>query len=235
MVASGGAGRGFTLVEVLAATLLGAMVILAAVAALRTVAKSRTRANAHSELSGNGRYALGQMRDDLANTYRGGESTTLRFVGQQHGSSGPGSGRLLFQAVLSEAQDASQDAGDLYELEYGLSETGQAAGGVLWRRCRAVNTGGQSDAEVSVRRIAEYVNKLEFAYFDGERWRQQWQEQEELPLLVRVRLQLSDPARDTALELSQVIAPAAQVGRRDGPSRGGADRGKGEASVEDQL
>ena len=209
MADTNGTSRGFTLVEVLAATLLGALVALAAGAALQTVTKSREKADAYSELSGNGRYALGRIRDDLANVYRGTKSEPMYFVGTTQSTSGDRSDRLLFHAVVHEKQHGRETVGDMYELEYGLSKSDLTSGGVLWRRCGPVGKPAQNN----VSRIAEHVSRIKFAYFDGDSWRGQWQEPEAVPLLVRVDLELSDFAGATTMTLSQVIAPAAKVGR----------------------
>jgi len=203
---------GFTLVEVLAATLIGALVVIVALVALRNVAKTRERVERYSELNANGRYARGRFRDDLANVYRGGMGQ-MRFEGTKKG----GNSRLVFYAACDAVGRRSEETADVCELEYALTTSRTSGRSFLGRRCGLVRNLEDGNRAGMLTQIAEHVRELELAYFNGTVWLQEWAPSQRLPSMVRVGLKLSDvAANEASIRLSQVISLEPRGGRELG-------------------
>ena len=73
--------RAFTLVEVLLATLISAMVAVIAFATFRHVTQNRQTLEYYGDIMAHGRYALNLIRNDLANIRRSEEPTYMLIEG----------------------------------------------------------------------------------------------------------------------------------------------------------
>ena len=116
-----GRARGFTLLEVLLATVVGTLVLVVAFLTYRSVATGRELSGYYSEMMAQGRYALGQFRNDLANFYRCRDVSRMRLVGTI-GVNQQNSDRLILYVVSDRKVDAETTEGEVYEVEYGLSQ-----------------------------------------------------------------------------------------------------------------
>ncbi|MCP4343083.1 MAG: prepilin-type N-terminal cleavage/methylation domain-containing protein, partial [Desulfobulbaceae bacterium] len=113
--------KAFTLIEVLLASVLGAMIALAGIAAYQTVAQARRNLAFNSEVMAHGRYALNMIRDDLASQYRGKSADDMKLVGIVGEKSNKTLDRLIFHITADDMGNDNDLQGDIYEVEYGLS------------------------------------------------------------------------------------------------------------------
>jgi prepilin-type N-terminal cleavage/methylation domain-containing protein len=110
--------RGFTLVEVLAASVITAFIILVAVNGLVNAMSSRSRLDEAARAADELRYAADSIQQDLRRVYRDG--TELLFEGLLAQTPSGVLPRLRFRAVRYEKARAAEPEGDLYEVEYFL-------------------------------------------------------------------------------------------------------------------
>lgn len=187
--------RGFTLIEMVVASIIGMFITVVAVATLRTVASARQSITAATAATDEIRYASGLLRTDLINLYRDTQIERIRLVGGINEMS-PSAGSILTLWVTSGAPARrGYPEGDVYEVEYALAEGQSDLGQVLTRRVCPVVTIPRDDedyAEASggmLTTIAENVVRFQVQYYDGYTWLDQWpEEQEVLPELVQVVL-----------------------------------------------
>ena len=189
---------GFTLLEVMVASIIAGFVALTAVAALHGVTRTRARIDELGTAAGELHYAAGLIRADLENLYRARQITDTRLEGSDDSDRG-GQSRLICWTVSTAKARPDQPEGDLYEAEYRLvrRENGTALIRRLWPNPdRARQAGGV----VTV--IAEGIEIFEVRFFDGKEWQPEWTaEQKTLPEQVAVVLAL--PVRDGKEKLQE--------------------------------
>jgi type II secretion system protein J len=201
---------GFTLVELLIATVIGALVVVVAIATFRSVSRSRETARYYSDVMAQGRYALDQIRDDLANFYRSSDPEQMRLTGIKGGTIEQPADRLIMCVVSDRPLKSRIGESGIYEVEYGLSLSelnGENPQGILARRCAALTYPEQINQQGMLTQIAGAVTSLKFEYFDGTSWYRQWQSPPEPPRLIRVSIILADEhAERKSILLSQEIS-----------------------------
>ena len=198
--------RGFTLVEILLATIIGAMIAVAAFAVFRSVTGNRDTLEYHAKIMANGRYALNLVRDDLANFYRAEDLEMTRLRGIKRDVEGKSADRLIIYVVSEQKVHKAAQEGDVYEVEYGISEDTENGISFLARRCGAVEDKSIGNSGGVMTRVARYIDELKFEYFDGQDWQRQWQ-QTDLPQRVRITLKLLDAeSNHSSLEMSQEVS-----------------------------
>ena len=207
--------RGFTLVEMLAALVIGALVALTGLWALRNVTNGREAVYYYGEMSGRARYVLKRIRNDLANFYRSDEPERMQFIGTGGGATtGGASDHIIFDATgqttpyggLTEG-DGSRGSGtsamsyrqprrpDTCRIEYWSSYDRRTQRRVVYRRCSSADetpTGKRRGYSETLRLVSN-VTTLTFSYFDGQRWLNSWNHRNHPPKMVRIRLEISDP------------------------------------------
>ena len=197
---------GFTLVEFLLATLLGALVVVVSLAVFRTVTRNRQMIQDSSELLGQGRYGLNHIRRDLANFHQGGDAGQARLVGVRRETVEGRRDRLLIWVEAGGETGREESGTGVYEVEYGLVKREGTGEIFLARRSQRVHGEVGREYGKIVSYLAGDISELRFAYYDGVQWQGKW-DQADLPLLVRVELVLSDsekPARE--IPISQIVA-----------------------------
>lgn len=210
----------FTLAEVLAAVMVGTMVVIVALVTLRQVSNSRALVTEYSDLHAAGRYALNRMRHDLANVYRGAEIGEVRFSGTRAGLGPTAGSRLMFLAVLDQPIGSREVRGDTYAVEYRLLQDDQGAA-FLGRRCAPAEDLTAAAGAGVLTRLATNVTDLNFAYYQDGIWHEQWDPGRELPGMVRVDLKLTAPQENgSTVSLSQVIALSPRPGEALAPTQG---------------
>lgn len=205
---------GFTLIEVLLATIIGALVVVVALAAFRSVTQNEQMLEHYTQIMAHGRYAINQIRDDLANIYRDKDPTKIRFHGIKGKIPDKATDRLVMYVVSDKKVNPQEKEGDVYEVEYGISQGRENGTFYLGRRCGAVENELAGNQRGVLTRVAEYMNELKFEYFNGQNWQREWKQIGVLPNLVRVTMTLVDPERKwPGVVLSQEVAlgPAQQV------------------------
>ena len=73
--------KGFTLIEIMVASIIAAFIALTAVAALRTVTAGRDKINQNIDAAAEIRYVAALLRKDLANLYRDRNFQNTKFIG----------------------------------------------------------------------------------------------------------------------------------------------------------
>lgn len=199
---------GFTLVELLAATVIGVLVIIAAIVTSRSVSQSRRTARYYSDMMAQGRYALDYIRDDLANFSWSSDREKMLFVGTQGGTIQQPMDQLKLYVVSNRPLKARMGESGIYEVEYGLNVNKGTQESSLLRRCAIVTDPAQGNPSGMLVQIAEQVRSLKLEYFDGTNWQRQWQSRRSgLPRLIRVSIILASERDDyNDLKLSQEVA-----------------------------
>ncbi len=211
---------GFTLVEILLATIIGAMIAVAAFAVFRSVTGNRDTLEYYAKIMANGRYALNLVRDDLANFYRAEDPEMTRLRGIKRDMEGKSADRLIIYVVSEQKVREGTQEGDVYEVEYGISEDTENGISFLARRCGAVEDKIIGNSGGIMTRVARYIDELKFEYFDGRDWQRQWQ-QTDLPQRVRITLKLLDAESNrSSIEMSQEVSLPAQLQSPDATGTG---------------
>lgn len=174
---------GFTLVEVLVASTIGAFIALVSIGALRAVTASteiiEKNINTAAELS----FASKMLKRDLVNIYRDKDRKNMRLIGMADESN---NGYLVFYTIGRAKARAAEPEGDMYEVEYYLLADEDKS--VLMRRLWP-NPNEEFEPGGILTAIAENIEVFEVRYFDGEEWGYEWPEEMEiLPLLVEINI-----------------------------------------------
>ena len=182
--------NGFTLVEVVVASVISAFIALVAVGTLKMVSASAERVEKNIGISSESRFASRCIATDLSNIYRDIDVKKMKFAGwyEDDAASGESFLRLVFYTAGRTKARADQSEGDVYEVEYFLSsgENGKSLMRRLWP-----NPDDSIEAKPGgvVTRIAENVEFFEARFFDGSQWQYEWPlESETMPELVEVTI-----------------------------------------------
>jgi len=211
--------KAFTLIELLLATAIGAMVIIAALAAFRSVNQMRRQLHYYSEAMSHGRYALNQIRNDLANFYRDGRAGQMRLVGIKADQEDKPMDRLIIYATNDEKIFSGESMNDLYEVEYGLNRDNEKGGYFFSRRYGPVTDTSVGNKAGKLLRMSKSINSLEFEFYDGQTWQRGW-DSSNVANLVRVSIKLFDPTgANPPISLSEVISlkPLPTIKAEPGP------------------
>ncbi|HUT31797.1 MAG TPA: prepilin-type N-terminal cleavage/methylation domain-containing protein [Sedimentisphaerales bacterium] len=177
---------GFTLVEVVAASVIGAFIALVAVGTLRSITAGTDRIDNVVRAAAEARFARDMIYRDLSNLYRDSDIEKMRLIGETAGSVDGVFSWLTFYTVGRSKARVEQPEGDVYEVEYYLSRDGDRS--ELMRRLwpnpdKDVEPGGILTV------IAEDIEFFEVRFFDGEEWQEEWpEEMKSIPHLVEVAL-----------------------------------------------
>jgi general secretion pathway protein J len=175
---------GFTLVEVVAASVIGAFIALVAVGTLRTITAGTDRIDNNVRAAAEVRFARDIIYRDLSNLYRERDMEAMHLTGETAGTVDGVFSWLTFHTVSRSKARVEQPEGDVYEVEYYLSRDGDRS--ELMRRLwpnpeQDVEPGGILTV------IAEDIEFFEVRFFDGEEWQEEWpEEMKTIPHLVEV-------------------------------------------------
>ena len=219
--------RGFTLVEVVAASVIGAFIALVAVGTLRSITAGTDRIDNVVRAAAEVRFARDMIYRDLLNLYRDSEMERMRLIGETAGSVDGFFSWLTFYTVGRSKARFEQPEGDVYEVEYYLSRDG--ARSELMRRLwpnpeKDVEPGGILTV------IAEDIEFFEVRFFDGEEWQEEWpEEMQSIPHLVEVALGArQEGGQDIAVEtfIVNFVRPS-WVEQDEGEEGTGEERSEG--------
>jgi len=168
--------NGFTLVEVLLASVIGLFIAVVAVGALRVISSAAAAVQDNISTASEVRFAADIISRDLRNLFRDPDITNMRLMGELEESGQGSASRLVFYTVGMVKARAGQPEGDVYEVEYFLQRSRDGDRPVLFRRicpnpCKDVEPGGVLTA------IAEDIDVFEVRFFDGEQWHLEWPEE----------------------------------------------------------
>ena len=201
--------NGFTLVEVVIASIIGSFIALVAVSALRAVTSGRTLVANNIAAADEIRYATQLIRQDLANVYRDSEGSAIKFVGTNAETDEEMKTSLTMRIVSTTNTRLSEVEGDLHDVEYFIMEEEDKS--VLMRRfCPVVGTEEEDELPGGVlTAIAENIVGFELRYFDGEEWLPEWfAEQNMFPEMVEIILMTTEEksGRDPTPVIRNILA-----------------------------
>lgn len=205
--------NGFTLVEVMVASMIGAFIAIVAVGTLKAVSASAQMLDENIESTAEVRFASRLIANDLMNLYMDSNSLNSRLVGTIEESDGDLFSALVLYSVGRAKARIDEPEGDVYEVEYYLVKDEEKSSLMrrLWPNPDEVSTPG---GILSV--IAEDVNAFVVRYFDGEQWQIDWPEElESIPELVEVVIKGNKPGRANAVMESFIVNFVSSAGMVD--------------------
>lgn len=175
--------KGFTLVEIIVALIIGAFVALVAIGTLRVVSLNAATVDNTIESRGNIRFAAETIKKDLINLHRGSRQQT-KLIGIFKEMDSRVTFTLCIYTVSRTKARISQPEGDVYEVEYFLKNYDEKS--ILIRRLWPYPD-EESEPGGVLTEMAEGIDVLEIKFFDGENWVEEWTEDmQTLPELVEV-------------------------------------------------
>jgi general secretion pathway protein J len=194
---------GFTLVEVLVASTIGAFVALVAVGTLRAITASSEMVNYHVNAAAEVRFAANMITRDLVNLYRDENIRNTKLIGTVEESEQGITSYLIFYTISRAKARIGQPEGDVYEVEYYLLKEEEQS--VLLRRLWP-NPNEEDEPGGVLTVIAEDIDAFEVKFFDGEEWSSEWPEEMEiLPQLIEVNIVAKASSRGVPATESFVV------------------------------
>ena len=191
--ASWTASAGFTLIEVLLALMISAVVLVIVSSVFASALKMQTRASANVDQSLPVERALGVMRKDLKNAVApGGMLAGPLQSGSLSGDISSSDGIQIYTTTGLMTPNAPW--GEIQKVTYGLQASSDAnASGKDLVRTATRNLLTTSTEDEDRQFLASGVESMKFSYFDGANWLDSWDDttQTNLPLAVKVNLQLA--------------------------------------------
>jgi type II secretion system protein J len=178
--------RGFTLLEVLIASMIGVFVAAVAVGTFRAVAANGERVDMNIDKAGEVRYAAAVLRRDLNNIYRDRNTNRFKFEALlEQTDLGPVL-ILTFYTLSRTPARIGEPEGDVYEVSYYLMRDKDKS--VLMRRYWP-NPDKEADPGGILTVLAEDIDVFEASFYDGAEWQIEWPEvMQAIPELVELRL-----------------------------------------------
>jgi prepilin-type N-terminal cleavage/methylation domain-containing protein len=180
---------GFTLVEVIAAAMIGAFVAAVAIGSLRTVAAARVKIDINIAAADELRYASTMIQNDLANVYRDRDTGSTKIVGTVgEDEASPPVSLLMYVISPVKARFAGIE-GDLYEVEYFINRN-EDESFLMRRLCPTLGNETEEEKPAGIlTTIAENIIDFRVMYYDDMEWTDQWPEAStSMPSLVEVTL-----------------------------------------------
>lgn len=195
---------GFTLVEVMLASVIGAFIALVAVGALRVISASAEMVEGNIDTAAEVRFASKRIATDLMNLHRDRRAKNTRFVGTVEETEQGLISCLTFYTVGRIKARASQPEADVYEVEYYLVKDGQRR--ALMRRLWPNPDKDTEEAGGVLTAIAEDIDLFDVRFFDGQGWQDEWPEElESFPELVEVSIAAKPSGQKDVITESFVV------------------------------
>ncbi|MBN2180953.1 MAG: prepilin-type N-terminal cleavage/methylation domain-containing protein [Sedimentisphaerales bacterium] len=178
--------EGFTLVEVMVASTIGAFISLVAVGTLKTVITSNEHLDNNINAASEARFAANLLQRDLTNIYRDENTENTKLIGSVEYLAEYSTSYLVFYTINRTKARAYEPESDLYEVEYYLMKEDDKS--ALIRRVWP-NPSDEFEPGGIRTTIAENIDLFEVRYFDGEEWYNDWPEDmETLPHIIEVNI-----------------------------------------------
>ena len=194
---------GFTLLEILVATIISAFVALTAAAALQAVISSRNKIDTNIHSAAELNFAVNMISDDLRNLARKTTDDDCPIVGTLMPLQDTIATNLTIQTINRIKARPDQVEGDLYEIEYYLAineDRPQLMRRVWPHPNREHEPGGILTC------IAENIVNFSVGYYDGDTWHSEWPEDmTDLPHLVEFTLAARIPDHKQSIRRSVLI------------------------------
>lgn len=235
---------GFTLVELLVASTIGAFLIIVAVGTLRAISTSAEMVTNNIDSAAEVRFAAGLVSRDLANLYRDPNFTNMKFVGTAEESQQGAVSSLAFYTVGGVKARPDQPEGDVYEVEYYLVKDQDQS--TLFRRLWPYpDPNNETEPAGVLTVIGEDIDVFEVRYFDGSEWSNEWpEEMQTVPQLVEVNIVGKSLRLTTASVESltvnlkpiadMIVAAAGASAQQSAAQQGGEQQAAGQQGGEQQ-
>jgi general secretion pathway protein J len=225
--------RGFTLVEVMVASTIGAFVMLVAVGTLKAITASAEMVEHNISTAAELRFATNILKRDLVNFYRNENIENTKLIGTAEETGQEGTSYLVFYTISRAKARSDQPEGDIYEVEYYLMKDEEKS--LLMRRMWPNPNKEETEPRGILAVIAENIDVFEVRYFDGEEWSTEWpEEMQVLPQLIEVNIVAKPPSRPVPMlesfivNLTRSVTAAvddSESGGQEGGSQGGGQGG----------
>lgn len=179
---------GFTLVEVLVASTIAVFIAMVAAGALRTMTASSDAVDRNIDAAAEVRFAANVIARDLQNFYRTDDIEQTKLIGMLDSAGADlTASHIIFYAVSRIKARSDQPEGDIYEIEYYLTQDEQEKSKLMRRVWPNPSDELEPGGMLTV--IAEDVELFDIEYFDGEAYVYEWpEEMQSLPELITVTL-----------------------------------------------
>jgi general secretion pathway protein J len=205
---------GFTLIEVIIASVIGAFIALVAVGTLKAVTVGAQTVDRNIDQAAQVRFAARSIAADLENLYLDRNNRNSKLVGTIEPMDTDLETHLVMHSVSKTKARALQPEGDVYEVEYYLLRDQQ--GTYLMKRLWP-NPDEQSIPAGVLSVIAENIDVFNVRYFDGTEWLTEWpEEMQSIPPLVEVTIASGGTKRSEALVETFIINFAKATGVESG-------------------
>ena len=201
---------GFTLVEIMVASMIGVFVAMVAVGALKAISVSAEMIDNNIESAAEVKFASRKIAADLTNIYRNRNLRNTKLVGTVEETEAGIVSCLTVHTVGRIKARTGEPEGDVYEVEYYLLKDEEKS--VLMRRLWP-NPDEDTEPGGILSVLAEDIDVFEVRYFDGEDWQVEWpEEMESVPELVEVNIATGQPDSGNAIMESFVVNFARAAG-----------------------
>ncbi|MBA7699154.1 hypothetical protein ES703_107840 [subsurface metagenome] len=218
---------GFTLVEVMVASTIGAFVMLVAVGTLKAITASAEMVENNISTAAEVRFATNMLKRDLVNFYRDENIENTKFIATSEETGQEGSSYLVFYTVSRAKARSDQPEGDIYEVEYYLMKDEEKS--LLMRRMWPNPNKEETEPRGILAVIAENIDVFEVRYFDGEEWSTEWpEEMQVLPQLIEINIVAKPPSRPVPTLESFIVNFSRSVTATIDDSESGEQEGGGQ-------
>jgi type II secretion system protein J len=202
--------RAFTLIEVLVATAMFAVLIGALCVFFYGALQLRDTTHADIDRGLPGDYALQLLRGDLAACLPPVGLLAGEFFGERI-EEGTARRDTLTLHTASGTLDEDDPWGDIQCVEYELEEPeNDNEEGLVLVRLVTRNLLASTEEDPTTEKLLPGVEALEFSYYDGEEWEDSWDsttEDNALPMAVRVRIEFAEDADGHVALPLEVVVP----------------------------
>jgi len=224
---------GFTLVEVMVASTIGAFIMLVAVGTLKAITASAELVENNISTAAEVRFASNMLKRDLVNFYRDEKIENTKLIGTSGESGQEDTSYLVFYTVSRAKARTDQPEGDIYEVEYYLMKDEEKS--LLMRRMWPNPNKEETEPGGILAVIAENIDLFEVRYFDGEEWSTEWpEEMQVLPQLIEINIVAKPPSRPVPTLESFIVnftrsvtatVDDSESGEQEGGGQGGGQGG----------
>jgi general secretion pathway protein J len=198
---------GFTLVELLAASAIVALVAMAAGMTLINVTQAQQRVDRQWTVQQEARVGIAAVAAALHNAYRPGDGDRNTLEGVEAWAGDWPDSRIRFFTVSARVLRPQHPESDVREVEFFiLRDPTGARQPMLMRRTDPARH--DPPHEGILERVAQGVAGMAIRYHDGRQWHDEWKSDADWPLAVQVRLMVvgdHDAPQDVAWTVSRMV------------------------------